>query len=224
MRHLKIFIVIFFALLSGILWAADGKHNCERCRDNVGPSLHGSTGNWLNSEVPHKDWECISVEDLSSPSKKCDMCREETIRYVHYMQHENYSNILGVGCICAGHMEGDPQTAKFRNGQLISRAGKRDRCLKRTWDKMEKGGYQVNVPSSLYDDNEHDIQITPTRKKGRFAVTIDGERQEGFYRTNNQAKRAAFDKLYPKKIVVADSDEESNATISSEASGSESDE
>ena len=49
----------------------------------------------------------MSVDDLEAPDAVCEMCETQEIRYVHHMQHPDYPGVLGVGCVCAEHMEED---------------------------------------------------------------------------------------------------------------------
>ncbi|GHV31592.1 hypothetical protein AGMMS4952_20620 [Spirochaetia bacterium] len=55
-------------------------------------------GKWSDKGVPHKGWKCIDIEDLGEPSLTCEMCESQEIRYVHYMKHPGYKDILKVGC------------------------------------------------------------------------------------------------------------------------------
>lgn len=49
--------------------------------------------------MPHRGL-CADIDDLGEPSQVCEMCEGVDIRYVHFMQHQDYPEILGVGC-CA---------------------------------------------------------------------------------------------------------------------------
>ena len=33
-----------------------------------------ATGKWRSPDVPHKGWECATVEDLGGLAAVCDMC------------------------------------------------------------------------------------------------------------------------------------------------------
>jgi hypothetical protein len=68
-----------------------------------------------------------SLEDLGEPSATCEMCETQEIRYVHYMQHPNYSRQLGSGCVCAGRMEEDYEGAQRRELVLRNAASRRKR-------------------------------------------------------------------------------------------------
>jgi hypothetical protein len=103
--------------------------------------------------VPHRGWECTGIEDLGAPLATCEMCEVIAIRYVNYMEHPDYFEALGCGCICAGNMECDSQAAVVRETGMKSRAGKRERWLShRRWRVSRKGnpwiqidGYRVTV-------------------------------------------------------------------------------
>jgi hypothetical protein len=40
------------------------------------------------------------------------MCESQAVRFVHYMEHDDYPEVLEVGCVCAGHMEQDLEGAR----------------------------------------------------------------------------------------------------------------
>jgi hypothetical protein len=148
-------------------------------------------GKWSQSGVPHKGWTCIDIEDNGEPTVICEMCESQHIRYIHYMKHQNYKDILGVGCICAGHMEENINHAKKRDGFMKSRANKRKRWIEhRSWKISGKGnewiksdGYIVVMKfnnsywSTLIKSENSDFKIWSRRK----------------YETVNSAKLAAFD-------------------------------
>jgi hypothetical protein len=107
-----------------------------------GLAMHGK---WEKKGVPHKGWECINYNDLGSPSAVCEMCETQEIRYVHYMQHDNYPEILGVGCVCAEHMEQDYEAPRKRELVLRAVAGRRGRWLTRKWQTSSRGNSYLNV-------------------------------------------------------------------------------
>ncbi|MEN6620287.1 MAG: hypothetical protein ABFD50_01895 [Smithella sp.] len=147
-------------------------------------------GKWSQSGVPHKGWTCIDIEDLGETSEVCEMCESQEIRYVHYMSHPQYTDVLGVGCVCAGHMEEDLVAAKERDVQMRSRKQKRKRWLKRDWKVSAKGndyiksdGYVITVyPKGKY------WGATIAAEVGKF---VRHSRLQ--YKTQEQAKLAAFD-------------------------------
>jgi hypothetical protein len=109
-------------------------------------------GKWSAPGVPHKGWHCVDIEDLGEPQATCEMCESQVIRYVHHMEHAAFEGVLAVGCVCAGHMEGDVSAARGREASMRSRASKRTRWLRRKWRTSAKGnptikadGYRVTV-------------------------------------------------------------------------------
>ena len=79
--------------------------------------------------VPHKEWTCVSVDNLEATDAACEMCRTHEIRYVHHMEHPDCQESLAVGCICAEEnefsaMQRNVAVAGFRYNTLGCR-----RCL-----------------------------------------------------------------------------------------------
>ncbi len=103
------------------------------------------SGKWSQAGAPHRGWTCVNVEDLSAPDVVCEMCEIQEIRYVHYMEHPNYPEILGVGCICAGHMEENYEASERRERNLKNAAQRRRRWLDRKWRTSAKGNPYLNT-------------------------------------------------------------------------------
>jgi hypothetical protein len=149
-------------------------------------------GKWSQAGVPHRGWQCIDIEDLGEPQVTCEMCESQTIRYVHYMEHPNYPQVLEVGCICAGHMEGDVAAARTRESFMHSRAGKRKRWLTRKWRMSAKGNSWLRADG---------YRITVYERGGGWATTVSAEdnslvqHSRRNYKTQEQAKLAAFDHI-----------------------------
>lgn len=150
--------------------------------------LHGK---WSQAGVPHQGWRCLEVEDLGSPDAICEMCETQEIRYVHHMEHPNYEGGLGVGCVCAEHMEEDYEAPRRREAKLRNATQRRRRWLHRKWRVSVKGnpflntdGFNITVfrkPNGRWGGRLED------RATGRFILS----RRE--YLTEDQAKLAAFD-------------------------------
>lgn len=149
-------------------------------------------GKWSKAGVPHKGWQCVDIEDLGEPQIECDMCELQTIRYVHHMEHPNYPEILEVGCVCAGHMEGDVAAARTRESSMKSRAGKRKRWLSRKWRISAKGNPWIKADG---------YRVTVYRRGSGWAATVSSEdnslvqHSRRNYKTEDQAKLAAFDHI-----------------------------
>lgn len=149
-------------------------------------------GKWSKLGVPHRGWHCVDIEDLGEPSLDCEMCESQTIRYVHHMEHPQYQEVLQVGCICAGHMEGNVAAARTREASMKSRSGKRKRWLTRTWCTSAKGNPWIKAEG---------YRVTVYRRGNGWAVTISSEDNSTVqhsrvnYPTPDRAKLAAFDHI-----------------------------
>lgn len=156
---------------------------------------HTMRGKWSQSGVPHRGWSCVGIEDLGEPVELCEMCESMDIRYVHSMQHPDYKGILGVGCICAEHMEGDYTTPRLREKRLKSAARRRISWPKRIWSLSHLGNLYLNIEGynlAVYRQGGSDTAW-------RIAVTHrdSGRRQEGkrIYASAEQAQAASLDAL-----------------------------
>jgi hypothetical protein len=149
-------------------------------------------GKWSQVGVPHRGWTCVDVGDLGSPDAECEMCETTSIRYVHYMEHPNYPDRLGVGCICAGNMEGSLRASRARESAMKSRASKRERWLTRTWKTSTKGN--LTIVSDGY-------RVTVYRRGAGWGCTVaardDSEVQHSKrnYETQAEAQLAGFDQI-----------------------------
>jgi len=146
-------------------------------------------GKWSQAGVPRSGWQCVNIEDLGEPIVTCDMCETQIIRYVHHMKHPYYPDMLGVGCVCAGHMEGDLAAAKGRETSMKSRASKRDHWLSRKWLVSQNGndyirayGYRIVV----YERDDEWVACV-NDDTNSFTKYISNNL------TSDEAKLAAFD-------------------------------
>jgi len=159
---------------------------------NENEYIEKNFGKWSQPDVPHKGWVCVDIEDLGDLSAVCEMCEKQLIRYVHYMEHPNYDKILSVGCVCAGHMENNYESAKRRDDFMKSRNNKRKKWLNRNWKTSAKGNeyiksdgyiivmkYKNTYWSALIQSEDKKFEIWSKRK----------------YQSINEAKLAAFDYL-----------------------------
>lgn len=206
MRSILSFLVKTFVLvICSNLYIEANAHDCVQCRDDIGPSVHGSTGKWLSQNVPHRDWRCISIEDKGEALETCDMCEVEQIRYVHTMRHQGYLQDLEVGCICAGHMEGDLEATKNRDREIRSRAKRRSKWLSLKWEEIRDGAFYINTRPNQHDTKKHKIFINNTNRSGiKYTAKIDNIPLNAWYSTMDEAKYAAFDKIWPSKISIQD--------------------
>lgn len=149
-------------------------------------------GKWSKKGIPHKGWVCFDVEDLNEPSKVCEMCESQKIRYVHYMEHDDFEDTLGVGCICAGHMEENYERAEAREKKLKTAARHRANWQKRGWKTSAKGNDYKNTDG-------FNIVIFFKNNKWSYVIKIIKTDESKFsprkYATEGEAKLAAFDSI-----------------------------
>ena len=131
-------------------------------------------GKWSEPSVPHKGWSCVDTEDLGEPSHTCEMCEFAECRYVHYMEHPDYPQVLGVGCVCAEHMEEDYVAPREREKRMRSRASRRSRWLSRQWRTSGKGNPSLNSDGYnivVYQTGAAmEVPHCPTRRGDRMAI------------------------------------------------------
>jgi hypothetical protein len=147
-------------------------------------------GKWSQPDVPHKGWTCIDVTDLEEPSDTCEMCEVQEIRYVHHMNHPDWSEVLGVGCVCAEKME-QGYDGKAAERELVRRAGRRRRWLSRAWRPTRRGG------EWLVDEG---CRFAVCRFGDGFHAFLDGVGGRKLFPTADAAKLALFNFQWPKKL------------------------
>lgn len=143
---------------------------------------------WKSSSVPHSGWTCVGVEDLGSPAGICQMCGCQIIRYVHQMEHPDYSS-LSVGCVCAGRMEGDVEQAKRREADFKNCQTRRMNFCKREWKRSGKGNEYLKI------DNHVVVLYHDTKGQGSWKYSIDNEFGRAEYISREQAVTGVFEAL-----------------------------
>ena len=146
---------------------------------------------WNNPNVPHSGWVCAGITDLGTPSGICQMCGHQIIRYVHHMIHPNYRS-LGVGCICAGKMEGDVERAKKRERDYKNRAARLESFRRRSWKNSRKGNPYLRI--------NHRVAVLYYNKQHQYwSFAIDNSFSSGKYKTREEAVDAVFAALEERK-------------------------
>ena len=148
-------------------------------------------GKWSESRVPHKGWSCVGFEDLGEPSTVCEMCEHQEIRYVHTMRHPDYPDLLEVGAVCAENMEEDYTSARWRESNAKSIAGKLSRFMDSpNWRTTLNGNWRINRHGCVIVISEkYSWGYWITQKNGPLSWS------QWSFDTEEEAKRAAFYKL-----------------------------
>lgn len=148
-------------------------------------------GKWSQKGVPHKGWQFRSLEDLGDLVGTCEMCETQSIRYVHYMEHPDYGDVLGVGSVCAGNMEEDYAAAQERERQAKSTTNRRTRWMQARWRESARGNPYINRNGS---------NIVVFRRSNRWAYRIQDRQTEqswgeSGFSSEDEAKLAAFERF-----------------------------
>ncbi len=141
---------------------------------------------WKRDDVPHDGWRCVGITDLGSPCGVCEMCGEQIIRYVHHMEHDHYRP-LGVGCVCAGKMEGDIGAAKKREREFRNRQSRRESFGRKQWKVSRNGNPYLKI-------KEH-IVVLCKLKNNRWKYSFDNTFCAESYPSREAVIDAVFDIL-----------------------------
>lgn len=108
------------------------------------------------------------------------------------MEHPDYPGELGVGCVCAGHMEQDYKAAKTREREIKNSARRRSKWLSRKWRASAKGNPFLNTDGFNIVLYRHGSSWS-----GMITELETGEalRAHRRYPTLDKAKLAAFDAM-----------------------------
>ncbi|MBR6916915.1 MAG: ATP-binding domain-containing protein [Clostridia bacterium] len=142
---------------------------------------------WECEDVPKTGWMCVGVTDLGAPVGVCDMCGQDPIRYVHHMVHHAYRP-LGVGCVCAGKMEGDPERAKQRERDFKNSQARRENFMNRRWKVSRNNNEYLKI-------KEHLIVLYKNRESGKWKYSFDNAFAPEIFNTREEAVSAAFEAL-----------------------------
>lgn len=179
----------------------DLREDCFEPREHGG----GATGRWADTVTPKRGWTCIYAEDLGQGNTiECQMCEREQVRYLHHMRHGDQNPMyLEVGCICSGHMEG-----RFDDENSIAQAVRN--AQRRTTNLQNRNtrrlafpnldGWQMSRNNNPYLRNYHGHHIVITSGRGKYSASVDGTYINQWVDTPDEAKLAAFDYLYPRRI------------------------
>jgi hypothetical protein len=133
------------------------------------------------------------------------MCESTQIRYVHTMEHPDYPETLGVGCVCAEHMEQDYARPRLREQNLRSKSQRRKTWIKRNWRTSVKGNLYLNTEG--YNLTVFEISGAMPQRWGLSVTHRESQRTQfgrRRYGSEDAAKRAALDALIWAKEHLGD--------------------
>lgn len=151
------------------------------------PNLKDYDNLWNRDDVPKTGWVCTGVTDLGAPVGVCEMCGHQIIRYVHHMDHPDFRS-LGVGCICAGKMEGNIERAKKREQDFKSKELRKANFKGRQWKTSKKSNSYLKI-------KDHLVVLYHHPQKDTWKYAIDGVFCPEVYYTRESAMDAIFEAL-----------------------------
>ncbi len=151
------------------------------------PNLKDYDNLWNRDDVPKTGWVCTGVTDLGAPVGVCEMCGHQIIRYVHHMDHPDFRS-LGVGCICAGKMEGNIERAKKREQDFKSKELRKANFKGRQWKTSKKSNSYLKI-------KDHLVVLYHHSQKDTWKYAIDGVFCPEVYYTRESAMDAIFEAL-----------------------------
>ena len=151
------------------------------------PNLDVYDNLWKRDDVPKTGWVCTGVTDLGEPVGVCEMCGHQIIRYVHHMYHPNFGS-LGVGCICAGKMEGNIEQAKKREQDFKSKESRKENFKNRQWKISKNSNSYIKV-------KDHLVVLYHNKKYDTWKYSLDNVFCPEIYPTREEAMDAAFEAL-----------------------------
>lgn len=151
------------------------------------PNLKDYDNLWNRDDVPKTGWVCTGVTDLGAPVGMCEMCGHQIIRYVNHMYHPDFRS-LGVGCICAGKMEGNIERAKKREQDFKSKELRKANFKGRQWKTSKKSNSYLKI-------KDHLVVLYHNPQKDTWKYAIDGVFCPEVYYTRESAMDAIFEAL-----------------------------
>lgn len=149
-------------------------------------------GNWVKLGIPHKEWTCVGIKDHGVPTTVCEMCSAPLVRYVHYMQHPDYPEVLRVGEDCARHMQQPLVNPKKREASLQTLARLEKTLWTQKWHVSQSGNLYartVGYVLMIFGQEEcWSVRVVNDTTKKRALSTKD-------YKTQEEAVLGAFDVL-----------------------------
>lgn len=147
---------------------------------------------------PDTGWEYVGEDDLGDLIGNCELC-DNSIRYVHYVQHEHWEQ-MGVGTVCCDNLTGTKEAteAKRRMGRF-TRFMSPERWTSHTGGQrtkykglkfvvvMEKGFCKLQV-NGVTGKRQHESLVAAQHSLFEF---IDGGEAKEFFDKRKSGKNGA---------------------------------
>lgn len=120
----------------------------------------------------------VSESDLGELIGECEFCGTD-YRYEYEIYHPEVKTTCLVGCVCAEHLSGNYLDPRRRLSELKAKARRRDNFIKSGWSGNKRRYKNLIVLLVL--------------KREGMQVVVDGYLGKKRYKTEKEAKSAAFD-------------------------------
>jgi hypothetical protein len=189
-------------------------------------SVRTGNGHWGDPSFPKAGWYCVGEDDLGRDENNwatCEMCQSKSIRHVHYLRHRDMEQGLACGCVCAGHLEGDPEAPKKREREWSRRVRQIERNARLEQGRLRRQQLEedrrclawINTgwrpssskPGNIWKKTEAGIVTIYKNGSGYKARLNDlfvPEQREYVYTEQVEAMEAAFRKFISSSSSVSD--------------------
>jgi hypothetical protein len=113
---------------------------------------------WNKDGVPHKGWNCRNVTDTGQATSKCEMCGNGTVRYVHYLEHDEFPDVIKVGSECSKKLAENYSIASWVEKRIKSHPSERAKWSSKAWKISRSGNpylkyedYLITIFKDRYD-------------------------------------------------------------------------
>jgi hypothetical protein len=148
--------------------------------------------------APITGWLCYDIYDvfednINADFFTCELCGNPTVRFVHVMENVNWFGRISVGCVCAGILENDINSAKSRETDIKNRAKRRETFMSNRflWREKPNGnfvyrfkGRWITITPSHYDSSCYGVVFA-----GKSVWKYKGQKIRDIY----TAQLAAFE-------------------------------
>ena len=141
--------------------------------------------------LPQTGWSCVGISDFKDATLLCNMCHKKLVRFVHYMKHPDVNRILMVGCVCAGRMEGNEESASFRENNYKGRLSRKNTFLKKKWRLSSKGHPYIKVRNDIY-------LMYFINEENKWILFINGKTDQKKYNSREEIINDVFEYLEKK--------------------------
>lgn len=170
---------------------------------------------WNRQGLPHKGWSCVNVVDSGHASSKCEMCGNSNLRYIHFLEHDEYDGQLKVGGECSQKLAENYSTASSVE-EYTRRYPKEQAKWPSKWKTSRKGNiyfieneYPRERLVTIYPDKQNRSRYKYSIVDKEYSTVDYGEGPEQevderkqfskeSYSSITEAQCAVFDKLHPK--------------------------